>query len=230
MRKLILEKDKKFAVARILAGKSTSAREAAQLGVSPQAVRKWVREMRPPASPAPDPVEDPAEPEPVPEGSPGAAPDPAVVDPLVRAREAARAAAGLKPSGSGSGLPPPEALRAAEEADKQLVVQTAIDAKRGVLQFVAAKAGLPGNDPDLEKISGLTPLLASALQANASWIAPIIREKLQGKFALVIAVAIDGVLTLAALKEILKARGLVKEKPKKEEPPEGPEKPEEPKP
>jgi hypothetical protein len=225
MRKIPSPNEKKFAVARVLAGKSTCSREAAQLGVTPQAVRGWVRAMRPP----PPPVQETTEPAPAPEVAPGPTPAapgaPAGDDPLVRARSAA----GLPPAGSGGGLPPPEALRAAEEADKQLVVQTAIDAKRGVLTFAATKAGLPADDPDLVKISGLTPLLASALQANASWIAPIIREKLQGKFALMVAVAIDGVLTLAALKEILKARGLVKEKPKRDEP-EEPEKPEEPKP
>jgi hypothetical protein len=223
MRKIPSPNEKKFAVARVLAGKSTCSREASQLGVTPQAVRGWVRAMRPKEPPP----QDPQEPEKASlDQPPGDAPPTVGAsapggDPLARAR----AAAGIAAPGSGSsGLPPPEALRAAEEADKQLVVQTAIDAKRGVLTFAATKAGLPADDPDLVKISGLTPLLATALQANASWIAPIIREKLQGKFALVIAVAIDGVLTLAALKEILKARGLVKEKPKKDEPPEEPEK------
>lgn len=225
MRKEIPEEKKKFAVARILARKSSAAEEAERLGVSPQAVRDWVRKMRPP-DPAPPPraplSSDKA-------GSGGAQPpgladkpapgaEPAPEDPLARARAAAGIPAGAGPAA----LPNADALRAAEQADKELVISTAIDAKRAVVTFVGVKAGLDPEDPALEKISGLTPIAASALQANASWLAPMIREKLQGKFALLGALAIEAVATLAALKRILKARGLDKDKdevePEKEKP------------
>lgn len=236
MRRKVSAKEKGFAAARVIAGRSTAAEEAEKLHVSPQIVRAWVREQRaqppeenptsvPPSLQGSGPATAPGSSNP---GAPGAEPVPEA-SPLDRAR----AAAGIHGQpGAGSAAPPPlptaEQLRAADQADKDLVIETAVALKAGGLKMLAARAGLPEDDPDLEKISGLTPIAATALQANAGWIAPIIREKVQGKIALVIALGIEAVLTFAAFKSILEARGLLKKKKKGEEDGEEPKDPKKP--
>lgn len=228
-------KKKAAAVARILSNRATVEQIADEFKVSKQAVRAWVRERKPaPVAKPPESVSpslqgpgahDAANPQLRSPGSstspaPGAAPPPA--DPLARAR----AAAGIPAGGGGAApLPSEDMLRQADQADRELVVQTAIDLKTAGLKLLAAKAGLPQEDPDLKKITGLTPIAAAALQANAGWIAPIIREKVQGKLALVVALGIEAIFTLSAFKAILEARGLIKPKKDKDAPEE--KKPEE---
>jgi transposase-like protein len=231
-RREISDKEKNLAVARILSGRATVQQIAEELQVSEQAVRSWRRDRRPAptAKPAPKESVSPSlqgpghtAPGSLNPQAPGAKTSPD--DPLARARAAAGIPAGGAPAAA---LPGDDVMRAADQADRELVVQTAMDLKAAGLQLIAAKAGLPEDDPDLKKISGLTPVAATALQANASWIAPIIREKVQGKLALVVALGIEAVFTFAALKALLKARGLLKEKEKK--PDQEDEKPEESKP
>lgn len=214
-RVIITEEVKSLAVARILSGRATVEEIAKEFKVTVQAVRAWKRERRPPATATPPPPKSVSPslqgsaPSPGPSSSTPAPKPDALKDPLA----AARAAAGIGPAAPGA--PPPiteDVLRQADEADRRLVIQTAIDLKSAGLELLATRAGLSSSDPALKKISGLTPIAAAALQANASWIAPIIREKVQGKLALIVALGIEAFVTFAAFKAILEARGLLKPK------------------
>lgn len=215
-------------VARVMAKKSTAAAEAARYKIRPALVRGWVfekrKEMKANAIAA---ASDPTKQDPtkansaVPsEGDPNGIA--MAADPASAAR--ALAAMGVPAAGQPANPVVPNvsnaaaqaALAASEEEDKRFVLEGYRDAKEGALDPLISHLGLTNEHPLAKKILRIPMPTETVLKANATWIAPKIRDKTVGWLPLLVGLSIDVGVTYFAIRsaavEVMKARLAEEEK------------------
>lgn len=174
--------EQKAAVVRIVAGKSTEADEGRRYKRDKSTISDWVRklgtqedvkkaieQLKPPNAP------NPTQRVPTSPGVEPKAEKPAEKTPLEAARAAAHVAAP-----AGQPLTGDAAIAAASDADKKDAVEICENLKATVVGFMADRYAIPADDKELEKIKHLSALLRSSIEANASWLAPMLREKVGG--------------------------------------------------
>ena len=233
--KTIPDKAKRSCVARIKGGlargKNTVQQEALKMGVSPQAVRKWCRDLglntreSVPAAPVKleaEPIDDPSSP--VPPRKPAAAGD---ASPSAdggaqdKALEAAGLGAGGKPKEPGAKPEPighQEQEREYQRA-KQEDIDLCLDLFDGLKEEVVGDVGhfvlgIPEEDPDLKKVSHLARFTQRVVKVNASIIAPDLERTVQqGWDAVGPALLLDLAISVGALFEIRRKYKKLEEKP-----------------
>lgn len=219
-------------VARVLAGKSTAAAEARKYLQPRSTVQSRVDAVRaeeeasksspgrpavvtsssPPSSSSPSSVVvTPSENKTNAGGSSSPSPSSVPSDALAKAQAAA----------AGHELPTTtmtkeQAIAAAAEDDRKLVLETYCGGKKHLVDFVGTKMiGIPDEDPLLAKAGDVGPLTKMVLEVNAGLIAPLVRGKLVGWPAVAGAIALDGLFTFMAIRQVARVRGLVKPRKKR---------------
>lgn len=203
-------RQKELAIAKIRAGKSSAAAEAKGLGVTPTAVRKWLRDnkrnvpLRTSVSPS---LQGPARTSPAPAslpGATGAGPEPAKSPPeegggldaaraaLLPAKPSAADPRATAPPASPLPLGTYDPLAIASAEDQAYCLEITAEAKKFVGQAMADRAGLNPEHPLVAKHYEVGSVLKVAVKGNASWLAPWLKSKLaHGPYALAIACAIE---------------------------------------
>lgn len=219
-RSTLSESVRRGIVARILAGKSTAAKEAKAYGLRPGFVRNLVYEMRNKMNqPAKETAVETTEVVTTGTDAPVRTEEnsASVTTPIDQAAAAERArvagniissSAGGQPSGmvqKNQSTVDQEALRIADEEDKRFIVESYRDMKEGAIEPVIDQIGLDMKDPRVEKIVKPRMLTEQALKANAGWVAPKVRDKLVGWVPLVVALAVDGIFTGFALRGLVRS-------------------------
>lgn len=209
-------------VARVMSKKSTAAAEGARYKIPAALVRNWVFKKRnemklQSTGETSDPTKlDTTDQNAVVSTEGARVGSETSADPAAAAR--ARAAAGISspgatPKAGATGVVDPAtlaALAASEEEDKRFVVESYRDAKEGALDPVISQFGLTLDHPYAKKLLRIPMPTEQALKANASWIAPKVREKMVGWIPLLIGLSIDVVVTLFTFRSI--AAAIVKER------------------
>lgn len=170
----------KAAVVRIVAGLATEAAEGRRLGRDKSTISDMVKKFgkekdvveavaqlkkTTPTKPnESQPVTTPAGGEKKPEKTP-----------IQAAKDAAGITSAPTPQVSGAG-----AVQIATDQDRKDAVMYCENLKATAAGLLADRYQIPSDDPQLEKAKQLSGLLRASIEANAPWLAPMLREKIGG--------------------------------------------------